>query len=238
MPAPDSDLNGFIRSELCRLAEPEYGAFSSKLLPGTRGLLGVRIPALRELAKRIAKGDWKQYLADASDDSFEEVMLQGLVISYAKAPPADVCAALAAFIPKIDNWSVCDSMTMGLKIADRYPAEFWEFAQAYLDSPDEFKARFGFVLLLSHFVKPAYIDRVLERLARPSSEGYYCKMAVAWAVSVCYVKFPEKTEAFLADCPLDDWTFNKAIQKTRESYRVSDEAKERLKGMCRVKKHP
>lgn len=232
-PEPEQDINVFIKSELLRLAEPDYGAFSSKLLPGTGGVLGVRIPALRELAKKIAKGNWKGYLSGALDDSFEEIMLQGLVISYAKAEPAEICSALTDFIPKIDNWSVCDSMTMGLKAADKYPVYFWEFAQPYLDSADEFKARFGFVLLLSHYITPAYIDRVLERLARPAAEGYYCKMAVAWAVSVCYIKFPEKTELFLTNCPLDDWTFNKAIQKTRESYRVSAEAKERLNRMKR-----
>ncbi len=54
-------------------------------------------------------------------------------------------------------------------------------------------------------------------------------MANAWLVQVCYVKYPEKTRHFLENSALDDFTHNKAIQKIRESYRVSREEKEELK---------
>ena len=55
------------------------------------------------------------------------------------------------------------------------------------------------------------------------------KMAVAWAISVCYVKFPKETFQYLKTDHLDDFTHNKAIQKICESYRVSKEEKEKLK---------
>ena len=98
-----------IKAELVRLAEPEYAVFSRRLLPGTENVLGVRLPLLRRLARRIAKGDWAAYLDTAGDGSFEEVMLQGMVIGAICAPPQEVLARTAAFVPKIDNWSVCDS---------------------------------------------------------------------------------------------------------------------------------
>ena len=83
-----------------------------------------------------------------------------------------------------------------------------------------------------------YIDRLLEIYQRISHDGYYVKMAVAWAVSVCYVKFPEKTGKLLEKESreaggLSDWTHNKAIQKIRESRRVSDEEKEALNRLKR-----
>ncbi|HJJ66661.1 MAG TPA: DNA alkylation repair protein, partial [Methanocorpusculum sp.] len=140
-----------VKSELLSLAEPEYQKFSASLLPGVDNILGVRIPKLRVIAKRIAKENWKEFLDDAKDDSFEEILLQGLVIGYAKANPTEIITALDAFIPKINNWSVCDSTAMTLKAAKNHPAYFG-YADACLAEGTEFSVRFGIVLLMSHFV--------------------------------------------------------------------------------------
>ena len=64
-------------------------------------------------------------------------------------------------------------------------------------------------------------------------EGYYVRMAVAWALSFCFVKFPEQTMAFLHHCHLDDFTFRKTIQKIGESYRVSEDMKKAVKALKR-----
>ncbi|MDD2470516.1 MAG: DNA alkylation repair protein [Methanocorpusculum sp.] len=216
-----------------QLSDAKYRTFSSGLLPGTENIIGVRIPILRNLAKEIANGDWQTYLKEATDDSFEEIMLQGLVISYAKGNPEQIIPALRYFIPKIDNWSVCDSVAMGLKIAEKYPDTFWKFALQHIDSDREFFIRFGVVMLLSHYVDEKHIDSVLNILDKIPSEEHYVKMAVAWAVSVCYVKFPEKSHAYLLNCHLNDDTYNKSIQKIIESYRVDDEAKNILRNMRR-----
>ena len=221
-----------VKSELLSLAEPEYQKFSASLLPGVDNILGVRIPKLRVIAKRIAKENWKEFLDDAKDDSFEEILLQGLVIGYAKANPTEIITALDAFIPKINNWSVCDSTAMTLKAAKNHPAYFG-YADACLAEGTEFSVRFGIVLMMSHFVSDEYIDSVLEKIGAAKLPGYYAKMAAAWAVSVCYVKYPEKTEEWLKESNLDDWTFNKSIQKIKESLRVSDAEKKRLEGMKR-----
>ena len=221
-----------VRSELEKLAEPKYQKFSSSLLPGVENILGVRIPKLRVLAKQIAKENWKEFLEDAKDDSFEEILLQGLVIGYAKASTTEIITALDAFVPKIDNWSVCDSTAMSLKAAKNHPAYFG-YAKACLAEGTEFSVRFGLVLLTAHFVSDEYIDAVLEILENTRLSGYYAKMACAWAVSECYVQYPEKTERWLAAAKLDDWTFNKSIQKIKESLRVSTEDKKRLDRMKR-----
>ncbi|HJJ47958.1 MAG TPA: DNA alkylation repair protein [Methanocorpusculum sp.] len=231
---PAADVNTRIKSELLRLSDTKFCKFNQKLLPGTKNVMGVRLPALREIAKELAKGDWKTYLSHASDDTFEEIMLQGLTIGYVKAPAEEMFSALHAFIPKIDNWSVCDSTAAGLKPAKKYPQEFWNFLIPYL-SGTEFEIRFALVMFLDHFLVPEYIDAVLAK-SDFNPDGYYAKMALAWLVSVCYVKFPEKTERFLKNCTLDDWTVDKSVQKIKESYRVSDEDKIRLQKMKRYLK--
>jgi 3-methyladenine DNA glycosylase AlkD len=229
----ENRMNQTIRERLVDLAEEDYRKFSSSLIPGEDKLLGVRLPHLRELAKEIAKGDWREYLNNAQDEYYEEIMLQGLVIGYAKASPEELLKYTALFIPKIRNWGVCDSFCTGLKLAKKHPEIVWDFIQPYLKSDKEFEIRFAVIMMLAHFINDGYIVRVIESLDRIRHEGYYVKMGVAWAVSVCYIKYPEKTMAYLKNCELDDFTFNKSLQKILESYRVDPDSKTVIRSMKR-----
>ena len=222
-----------IREQLLELAEEKYQKFSSALIPHISNVMGVRIPELRKLAQNIAKGDWRAYLEHAEDEYFEEVMLQGMVIGCVEIDIEEKLSYVAAFIPKIDNWSVCDSFCAGLKFTKMNKEKVWEFLQSYLTSNEEYEIRFGVVMLLDYYIDEDYIIRVLQRLDNPKHEGYYVKMAVAWAISMCYVKLPEPTMAYLKNNTLDNFTYNKALQKITESLRVDQETKKMIRSMKR-----
>lgn len=226
--------NQEIRTYLETHAETKYREFNSGLILGSDTILGVRIPALRALAKQIAKEeDWRTYLKEARDDSYEEICLQGFVIGYAKADIDELLSYAAAFIPKIHDWSVNDGFCATFKIAKKHRDKVWDFLMQYKDSPNEFEQRVVAVMLMNHFLEDDYIDRVLSVWDELNHEGYYCKMGVAWGIATAYAKFPEKTHAFLLENHLDDFTYNKAIQKMIESYRISAEDKEILRAMKR-----
>jgi 3-methyladenine DNA glycosylase AlkD len=226
-------MNGMIRERLLDLAEEDYRKFSSSLIPGEDKLLGVRLPHLRGLAKEIAKGEWREYLANAQNEYYEEIMLQGMVIGYVKASPEEILKYTECFIPKISNWGVCDSFCTGLKLTKKHPEMVWNFILPYLKSGKEFEVRFAVIMMLDHFIDDDHIDLVIAGLDQVHHEGYYVKMGVAWAVSVCFVKYPEKTMAYLKNCSLDDFTFNKSLQKILESYRVDQESKAAIRNMKR-----
>ncbi len=211
--------------DLVSLADPKYRKFAAGLLPGTQNILGVRLPQLRRLAKEFAKGDWRSYLAAASDTTFEEIMLQGMVIGYADGKPEEMFGYIAAFVPKIDNWSVCDSFCAGLKITKQYPEEMWRFLQDYLKSDQEFAVRFGVVMTLWYFIDEDHLNEIFEIFDTIHHDGHYVKTAVAWAVSACYVKMPEKTTQYLAFCRLDEETYTKALQKIIESRCIDQETR-------------
>ncbi|MEF3308800.1 DNA alkylation repair protein [Paenibacillus sp. GYB004] len=220
-----------IREQLLELADEEYRKFSSSLLPTIDHVIGVRLPELRKLAKSIARSDWRTYLKQAEDDYFEEVMLQGMVIGYAKAELEELLSHVADFVPKIDNWSVCDSFCTGLKFTPANKRRVWAFIQPYLRSENEYELRFGIVMLLFYYVDEPHIQSVLSLLDSIRHDGYYVKMAVAWALSVCYVKQPEKTMNYLLNHSLDAFTYIKALQKITESNRVSPETKLKIRQM-------
>lgn len=231
-----------VRERLNGLVDETYREFHKGLVPGTESILGVRVPELRSLAREIAKGDFHTYLSEVREItpetpgvSYEESMLEGMVIGYGKMSLSEKFAYLDVFVPKIRNWAVCDCCCSTYKFMKKYPEESWKYIETYTGSSEEFELRFALVSMLDHFVTEEYVDQILDYCNRIHHEGYYVKMAMAWLVSVCYVSFPERTERFLMDNEMDDFTQNKSIQKIRESYRVSREDKERLNTLKRGK---
>lgn len=216
--------------ELRALAEEDYRRFQEKLIPGER-ILGVRMPVLRRMAREIGRGDYAGYLAAASGGFHETLLLRGLVIGTIR----DVEQAMAAvqdFVPEIRNWAVCDSFCGGLKITHKYSDRIFRLVEFCCAANQEFTARFGAVMLLMYYVNDDMIGRTLELLAGLGQNGYYARMAVAWALSVCYVKYPGHTAEYLKHKIADRWILGKTLQKIRESYRVSDADKREITRLC------
>lgn len=217
-----------IRQKLISLSEKKYKDFSAALVPNCGEMLGVRIPLLRKLAAEIALTDGISAL-DGEDIYFEEVMLRGFVIGNLRVNTEEKLRLVTEFVPLINNWSVCDSFCTSLKFTNKNKERVWEFIQPYCVSEKEFYERFGAVMLRGYFIDDEYIDRTLGLLAEIPTEKFYSSMAVAWAVSDCYVKFPEKTEKLILSSIFDNDTHNRAIRKICDSYRVQKSDKEFLK---------
>lgn len=215
-----------VRKELESIAEADYKKFSASLIPGVENMLGIRIPILRDMAKKLAKEDWKGCMEWKDTLYFEETMLQGLVLGYAKAPVDEILAYTKDFIPKINNWSVNDTFCNNFKIARKEPQKVWDLLMTYKDSQDEFETRVVAVMLMSHFLDDSRIDAVLKVLGELEIVGYYTSMGVAWAYATAWAKYPEKTKAYLLAYPIEPETYHKTLRKCLESYRISDEDKE------------
>jgi 3-methyladenine DNA glycosylase AlkD len=226
-------MDKMIKEKLIALSEEEYRKFNSMLTPNVDNMLGVRLPLLRKLAKEIARGDWRAFLAAADDEYFEETMLQGIVIGYAKADTEEMLQYVSRFIPKINNWAVCDTFCTGLKFTKQNKARVWEFLMPYFASETEYEVRFGVIMLLLYFIDEEYIARVLQHLDSVRHVGYYARMAVAWAVSMCFVGQPDPTMLYLKQNSLDDFTYHKTLQKITESHQVDDETKDIIRSMKR-----
>ncbi len=247
-----------IRDRLNKMSDADYEKFSASLIPASgRGtMLGVRLPALRDYAKELSKGDWRQELSYEEDLYFEETMLRGMILGYACRDIEELFACLKDFIPRVQNWSVCDSVCSGLKLVEKYPEKTWDFLQPYLKSGEEFPCRVGLIMLLNHFVKlgedkkkitrkrlvtmadlqgqeetGGYLEPILQALDREFTEGYYAQMAAAWLLAELFVTYPVRTLRGLRELHLDAFTRKKAVQKIRESRIPDKEVKAYLREM-------
>lgn len=220
-----------IREELINLADEKYKKFHSNLCPGVENILGVRLPILRKISKDLSKNNYKDYLDNDSIKYYEEIMVEGLIIGYIKVDNETRFKYIRNFVPKINNWAVCDSFCNNLKFTKKNMSEVWDFILPYTSSKNEFDVRFAVVMMLNFYIVDDYIDNVLSVLNHIHHDGYYVKMAVAWAVSFAYIHFPDNTLSFLKNNNLDNFTYNKSLQKIIESNRVSKEYKDLMRSM-------
>lgn len=229
-------INGLsVKDELLRLAEKGNQAFTASLCPGIEHVLGVRIPDLRILAKQIACADWEAYLDTAGTYYMEERTLQGLVLGYVRVgnQVEPYLKRVSDFVHLINSWAVCDSFAFagGKSFVEANMDRIWSFVKQWMRSSEEYEIRFGVVMALKYFVDEPHLDELFACFNAIHHDGYYVKMAVAWAVSVCFVKLPKRTWVYLKANELDDFTFNKSLQKIVESYRVDSEIKKKIKQM-------
>ena len=226
-----------IKEHLLQLAERGNKKFTESLNPGVEHVLGIRVPDLRKLAARIAKDGWEAYLDTADTYYMEERMLQGMVLGCIR-PDADVEVYLhrvTQFVWNINSWSVCDTFKFGggKKFIEANKDRLWEYLKTWMHAEGEYEIRFGVVMAMQYFIDEEHIEELFSLYNAIRHEGYYVRMGVAWALSVCFVRFPERTLAYLKQNTLDNFTYNKALQKIIESYRVDAGTKDVIRAMKR-----
>lgn len=232
-----------IKKRLINLADKQYKEFHKNLCPTMKKeMIGIRIPILRKYAKELLKShETEELLNIIGNEYYEEIMLQGMIIGLSKQKDIKkVQKQIEKFVPKIDNWAVCDTFCAGLKITQKHKQEMWDFLQPYLKSTKEFYTRFGVVMLLDYYIEREYIQKIFDIFdniyKQNRQEQYYIQMAVAWAIAECLIDFYDETKQYLKIAKIDVFTYNKAIQKARESFRITKEQKEELKKLKKITK--
>ena len=168
-----------IREQLLAMADPAYRDFNASMIPGIGPSIGIRIPRLRALARQIARSDtWRDVLRDDDCPYHEERMLQGLVIGEVRCPVDEKLELVARFVPKIDNWALCDCFCWRLRSKEREP--MWRFIQPYFDSRREYDQRFAVVMATTNFIDAEHLEALLRRFEAFHHEGYYARMGGAF----------------------------------------------------------
>lgn len=225
-----------LKKELEKLKDDKYKEFNTKICKDTSyKMLGIRVPELKILAKNILKrDDFLEYVSCKNIEYFEELFVKGLIIAYLKNNFSEKKEYIKEYISVADSWALIDSFCPAMKIHANEFEDVWNFIGLFLNSEKEFEVRFAVVMMLDYFIIDEYVDKVIERLNNLKHSGYYVKMGTAWCLAEIGIKYNEKLMKYLKDKNnLDDFTYNKALQKMIESYRISDEQKQILRKMKR-----
>lgn len=225
-------MNG-IQKTLFSLSDIQYRDFQSKLIPNIikERIIGVRTPILRDLAKQIKRSaEAEELLSALPHFYFEENQLHSFIISDER--DFEKCISLVdLFLPCIDNWATCDQLSP--KCFRKQQEKLYPYILKWLGSGHTYAVRFAIVCLMRYFLDEHFDTKQAELVAGIESDEYYIKMAVAWYFATALAKQYDSVLPFIAEKRLDAWTHNKAIQKARESFRISFEQKEVLKKLKR-----
>ncbi|MFP4573982.1 MAG: DNA alkylation repair protein [Desulfobacterales bacterium] len=219
-------MSELILQELTCLADEKYKAFNRRIVRTKQEMLGVRLPALKKIAKGVAEKRPDEFINADKKNIYEMIMLEGLVLSYMHRSFIDLLPMTENFLYKVDNWAQVDSTVSAFRNISREKDKVFSVVEKWLNSDNEFFVRSGLVILLTHYVEKQNLDMIFDLSQSVSHTGYYAYMANAWLISVCMARFPKQTIRFFKNNTLDEKTHNKAIQKSRESYRVSKEDKD------------
>lgn len=218
-----------LRKELNLQKDNEYKEFHERIVSTKYTILGVRVPAVRKLAKSIKTREEIQALLDLNDPYYEEVLAGGLAIGALKEPLPKKEDLIYKYISNIDNWALCDSFCSALKSVKKEKDEAFAIIQKMLKSQKTYEVRFALVLLNNYFVQEEYLDFILKTVESVKSKEYYINMAAAWLFSSCYILNPDMCWNWLLSSSASPWIINKGIQKCLESYRVDSHQKEKLR---------
>ena len=218
-----------IRKRLFELQDTKYRDFQSKLIPNIdpETVIGVRTPELRKFAKEILKsGEYADFLQDLPHKYFDENQLHAFLISGMKDYEESL-GALCNFLPYVDNWATCDQMSP--KVFKKHRPELLPKIKEWIGSTETYTIRFAVGMLMEHFLDEDFSDEYPEMVSKLRSDEYYVNMMIAWYFATALAKQYDAILPYIEQHKLDVWTHNKAIQKSVESYRITEEQKEYLK---------
>lgn len=211
------------------IADPAYAAFQSALIPNMERerVLGVRMPALRALAKRLSSDDGKaDFYASLPHTYYDEDNLHGCLIA-GERDFERVIGLLDAFLPYIDNWATCDMLS---PVAFRHrEAALLPHIRRWMASPHVYTCRFGILNLMRYYLDGAFREEYLTWVAAIPTEEYYLETVVAWYFATALAKQYETVLPYIAERRLAPGAHRRAIRKACESYRLTEKQKNELR---------
>lgn len=220
-----------IQEKLFALQDLNYRQFQAKLMPTVdpEQIIGVRMPALRKLAKELkGTAEAEAFLAALPHRYYDENNLHGLLLC-ARSGYEETVAGLEIFLPHVDNWATCDLLSP--RAFRTHPPQLPEQIRRWLDSGDTYTVRFGLEMLMSFYLDECFRPEYLDWAAEVKSEEYYVRMMVAWYFATALAKQYDAALPYLTSRRLEQWTHNKTIQKAVESYRIAPEQKDALRAL-------
>ena len=219
-----------LQKQLFELQDLKYRDFHSKLMPETdkETVIGIRTPVLRKFAKEFAGTlEAEAFLRQLPHRYYEENNLHMMLITGIK--DYEKCMEeIQRFLPCIDNWATCDYPAP--KCFARHKDQVLEEAKRWISSGETYVIRYGIGMLMRLFLDEDFSSEYLEMTAAVQSQEYYVNMMIAWYFATALAKQWDAAVPYIEQHRLSDWVHKKTIQKAVESYRITSEQKEYLKG--------
>lgn len=212
------------QNHLESLGNKDKQKWAKNMLNTELPVLALKTIDIKNIVAGISKGNYLSFLDLMIWDYYENTTINGFLI--AKIKNFDLMKKyLDIYSSKADNWATCDLLVFDVKKNEK---KYLDIILEYIKSNKPFVRRIGMSILFN-FINDEYIDKIFTLLDEfQSEEHYYVNMMNSWLLCECFIKQKDKTLKYLENNKLNKFTINKAIQKCRESHRVSIADKDML----------
>lgn len=205
---------------------PDRVEWTKKILNTNMPVLAMLSADIREVSRKILKGNFISFLDLGLWDYYENTAVCGGLIMCIKDFDT-MKSYLLPYCEKADNWATCDLLYF--PVDNNNEKQFWDLSLELIASDKPFVRRVGVDMWFKFIEREGYLKQIFERINSMNAETeYYVNMAVAWLIAECFTKNREQTLEFLKTNKLNAFTANKSVSKCRDSFRVSKEDKEML----------
>lgn len=217
-----------IKDKLIEYQDVEYGDFIAKLTPSINrdSIIGVRVPTLREIAKKFPIKEIDLYLHSLPHQYYEENLVHGFLIQQIKDYQKCI-NELEAFLPYVDNWAVCDTMIP--RVFKKNKKDVLKHIHSWIKTKKTYTVRFAIGCLMDIYLDEDFDEKYLDEVSSIVSDEYYVNMMIAWYLATALSKQWDKTIKIIESKKLNKWIQNKTIQKANESFRITIEQRNYLK---------
>lgn len=205
------------------LQDKKYQEFHSKIIVSDN-LIGIKTNTLKKIAKEIALGDYQGFINCNKSNLYETIMIEGFLYTNLKIPFTELIDYLNEYLLRVDNWAHVDLLVSNLKVFNKNQEIGFKYAKKLIRSKNNWIKRCGIIIMLNYYLHDIYIDKTLEIVSKIKTSDYYVKMAIAWLMSISYIKYKEKTLIYLVNIE-DSFIYNKTLSKIIDSKRISNDEK-------------
>ena len=230
----DSEKYQEFLNYLNTLQDKKYQEFHSKIIVSDN-LIGIKTDTLKKIAKEISLGNYEDFIKFNNSSLYETIMIEGFLYTNLKIPFHELTDYLNEYLTKVNNWAHVDLLVSNLKIFNKNQEAGFKYAKKLIRSKNNWIKRCGIIIMLNYYLHDVYIDKTLEIVSKIKTSDYYVKMAIAWLMSISYIKYKEKTLIYLVNIE-DNFIYNKTLSKIIDSKRISNDEKNFIRTLKRCKK--
>lgn len=208
------------------LEKPEKTAWSQNILQTASPVLAIPTQDMVRVASEILKGNYLSFLDLGVVEYYETIALYGMILSRMQNFE-DFLYYLNIYLNYMNCWAHVDLLK--LPLLNEHREEYISLSKNYRSDSRVMVRRLSLAILFAYVKDKEYLPLILDSLLDyEDEEEYYVIMMGGWLLSECIILHKDTALEFLINNKINKKIQNKAIQKCRESNRLSKAEKDFL----------
>lgn len=200
---------------LVTLQDKKYKESSKKLNSTEYEIIGIKLPILNSISKEISNTNIYNYLDNIKPKYFEEILLEGLVLSYIN-DYEKFTKYYKEFLNQISNLSIYDLPKY--RVIETNKDEYLNIVKDLINSNNPNYIRIGIKSLIDYYINDKnYLEYFFETIELINTNNEQLTDILSLFITKLFINYRTRTLEYLESNNLSDYIKNKVIIEIRKS---------------------